>query len=57
MRPPRFVTGTLEVVAWLLAFCLVIAGAALIPGPVRATHPLVSVALQGAADDGARRKA
>ena len=31
-------SGTLEIVARLLAFCLVIAGAALIPGPVRATE-------------------
>ena len=31
-------SGTLEIAARLLAFCLVIAGAALIPGPVRATE-------------------
>jgi drug/metabolite transporter (DMT)-like permease len=30
-------TGAMEVAARMLAFCLVIAGAALIPGPVRAT--------------------
>jgi drug/metabolite transporter (DMT)-like permease len=30
--------GALEITGRLLAFCLVVAGAALIPGPVRATH-------------------
>lgn len=30
--------GAVEIVARMLAFCLVLAGAALIPGPVRATH-------------------
>jgi drug/metabolite transporter (DMT)-like permease len=30
-------TGTLEIIGRLLAFCLVVAGAALIPAPVRAT--------------------
>jgi hypothetical protein len=31
-------SGTPEIAARLLAFCLVIVGAALIPGPVRATN-------------------
>jgi drug/metabolite transporter (DMT)-like permease len=31
-------TGALEITGRMLAFCLVIAGAALIPAPVRATH-------------------
>ncbi len=31
-------SGGLEIVGRMLAFCLVIAGAALIPGPVRATE-------------------
>ena len=30
-------TGTLEITGRMLAFCLVVAGAALIPAPVRAT--------------------
>jgi drug/metabolite transporter (DMT)-like permease len=32
-------TGALEITGRMLAFCLVVAGAALIPGPVRASHP------------------
>jgi drug/metabolite transporter (DMT)-like permease len=32
-------TGALEIIGRMLAFCLVVAGAALIPAPVRATDP------------------
>jgi drug/metabolite transporter (DMT)-like permease len=32
-------TGAVEITGRMLAFCLVVAGAALIPAPVRATHP------------------
>jgi drug/metabolite transporter (DMT)-like permease len=37
-------TGVLEISGRMLAFCLVVAGAALIPAPVRATDPVSDVA-------------
>ena len=48
-------SGTLEIAARLLAFCLVIVGAALIPGPVRATN--TSGGSPGLTDDQTRRNA